>query len=103
MRPRLVLASAFAVVLTAALVPGSGLGASSAPVRGARWIPAGLADAVHARLGAGRIGSSSAATAQVGPANLGFSVALSADGATALVGAPHVHGGVGAAYIFHAS
>jgi hypothetical protein len=98
-----VTASAIAVVLTAALLSGSGVGSSAAAVRGASWIPGGLADAIHARLGAGTIGSSSASHAQVGPANLGFSVALSADGTIALVGAPHVHRNVGAAYIFHAS
>ena len=103
MRGRLLVASAIAVVVTAAFLPGPGLGSSTAAVRGAQWIPAGLADAIHARLGAGAVRSSSATTAQVGPAHFGFSVALSADGTTALVGAPHVHSSKGAAYIFHAS
>jgi hypothetical protein len=72
-------------------------------VRGASWIPAGLAGAIHARLGAGTIASSSAAQRQVGPAHFGFSVAVSADGTTALVGALDVRHSGGAAYIFHAS
>jgi hypothetical protein len=100
---RLVVASAIAVVLTAAFLPSSGLGSSAAAVRGAQWVPAGLANAIHARLGAGAIGSISAAHAQVGPAHFGFSVALSGDGTTALVGAPDVRHSGGAAYIFHAS
>ncbi len=89
---RLVVASAIAVVLTAAFVPGSGFGSSPAAVGGAqRAIPAGLVSAIHARLGAGAIRSSAATIATVNP-NLGFSVALSADGTTALVGADGVAG-----------
>ena len=104
MHLRLVVASTVAVVLTAAFLPGAGLGSSAAPVRGGHaWIPAGLARAIHARFGAGTIESSSAAQGQVGPAHFGFSVAVSADGTTALVGAPDVHHSGGAAYIFHAS
>ncbi len=100
---RLVVASAIAVVLTAAFVPGSGFGSSPAAVGGAqRAIPAGLVSAIHARLGAGAIRSSAATIATVNP-NLGFSVALSADGTTALVGADGVAGYKGAAYIFHTS
>jgi len=100
---RLIAASSIVLVIAVtALLPGPGIASTA---RGA-WmheVPAGLAGAIHARLGAGTIWSSSVQQAQVGPANLGFSVALSADGTTALVGAPHVHHNEGAAYIFHAS
>jgi hypothetical protein len=100
---RLVAASAIAVVVTAACLPGSGVGRAAAAVRGIDTkIPAGLAVAIHARLGAGTIRSSLAALATSGPV-LGYSVALSADGATALVGAPGVALDRGAAYIFHVS
>jgi hypothetical protein len=100
---RLLMASAIAVVLAAASPAGSGASSSPAAVRGAQWIPAGLAAAIHARFGAGTIASSSAASGQIGPAHFGFAVAVSADGTTALVGAPDVHHSGGAAYIFHAS
>jgi len=50
----------------------------------------------------GTIRSGSAASATIDP-HLGLAVALSADGTTALVGAPGVAGDRGAAYIFHAS
>ncbi|HUZ15278.1 MAG TPA: PASTA domain-containing protein [Gaiellaceae bacterium] len=94
---RVIAASSIVVVVAlAALVPGSGRASS-----GAAGLPAGLAAAIHARLGAGAIRSSSAASS-LDP-SLGFSVALSADGTTALVGAYGVAGGMGAAYIFHAS
>jgi hypothetical protein len=99
---RLVLASAIAVVMTAAFLPGSGVGSSAAAVRGAQSrIPAGLADAIHARLGAGTIRSSWASRDYSEPPLLGLSVALSADGTTALVGAPDVDNGKGEAYLFH--
>jgi hypothetical protein len=103
MRLRFLVTSAFVVAAMAALLPASGLGSSAAPGRAAAWLPAGLTHAIHARLGAGTIGSGAPSGAQAGPANFGFSVALSADGTTALVGAPHVRHDVGAAYIFHAS
>ncbi len=99
---RFLVASAIAAGVTAASLPGSGLGSSAAAVRGAHEIPFGLAAAIHARLGAGPITSRSAARATTGP-ELGLSVALSADGTTALVGAPRVKNATGAAYIFHAS
>jgi len=101
MHRRLLVVGAIAVVVTAALLPGSGLGSAGPRVRGAQQIPRGLAAAIHARLGAWTIRSSAAATA-LGDPWLGLSVALSADATTALVGAPGV-GGKGAAYIFHAS
>jgi len=94
--------SVVAVVVTAALLPGSGVGSATAAVRGAQAIPAALAAAIHARLGAWTARSSSAAST-VGDPYLGLSVALSANGTTALVGAPGVGGNRGAAYIFHAS
>ena len=64
---RLVVASAIAVVVTAAFLPGSGLGSSAAVVRGAQGIPAGLADAIQARLRAGTVRSSWAARSTEGP------------------------------------
>jgi len=99
---RFVVASAIAVVVAAGFLPGSGLGSSAAAVRGAQKIPVGLAAAIHARLGVGAIRSSSADSGLAGP-YLGLAVSLSADGTTALVGAPGVAGSRGAAYVFHAS
>lgn len=100
---RFAVASAIVVGLTAAFLPGSGLGSSATAVRGGQLkLPTGLAAAIHARLGSVAVQSSAAADAPPGPA-LGGSVSLSADGTTALVGAPFVAGGKGAAYIFHAS
>jgi hypothetical protein len=97
---RFVMASAIAGVVTATFLPGSGFGSSlaGAPV-GQMKIPAGLRAAIHARFGARAIRSSAAA--QDLGTDLGISVALSADGTTALVGAPGVAGDKGAAYIFH--
>jgi len=100
MHQRFIAASAIAVVLTAALLTGSGAKSSAAVVRGAQRVPAGLAAAIHARFGGGAIRSSSAAAALAKPWGLGQAVAISADGTTALVGAA---GGSGAAYIFHVS
>ncbi len=98
---RYVLGCAIAAVVTATLVSGSGLG--SAAVRGGqRGVPAGLAEAIHARLGAATLRSSAAGSYRIDPI-LGYSVALSADGTTALVGAPRASGYIGAAYVFHAS
>lgn len=99
---RFVVASAIAVVVTAAFLPGSGFGSSARAVRETPKLPAGLTAAIHARLGAAAISSSSAESA-FGDPELGFAVALSADGTTALVGAPGVGGDKGAAYIFHAA
>jgi len=94
---RLVFASAIAVVAAAAFLPGSGLGAPTAAApRGGQALPAGLAVAIHARLGA-------AARDYVEPPLLGNSVALSADGTTALVGAPGAAHSDGLAYIFRVS
>jgi hypothetical protein len=99
---RFVVASAIAVAVTAAFLPGAGFGSSAAAVRaGEVKIPAALARAIHARLGARAIRSSSASNT-IDP-EFGFSVAMSADGTTVLVGAPGVHGNAGAAYIFHSS
>lgn len=100
MRRTLVLTGLIVVFLAA--VPGSGLGSATA-ARGMGWMPAGLADAIHARLGAGAIASSSAGRPQVGAAHFGFSVAVSADGTTALVGAVDAHRREGVAYIFRVS
>jgi hypothetical protein len=65
-------------------------------------MPVGLAAAIDARLGAWTIRSRSAFSF-LGDPFLGTAVSLSADGTTALVGAPGVGGDKGAAYIFHAS
>lgn len=100
MQRTLVLASLIAVISVA--MPGSGLG-SSAQVRGSGWMPAGLANAIHARLGAGAVGRKSGNKAQAGPAHLGFAVAVSADGTTALVGAVDAQHHRGGAFIFRAS
>jgi hypothetical protein len=103
LRRRTVVAAAVAVALGAALLTGAGGASSAAAAGGAgHGIPARLAAAIHARFGAGAIRTSSAASASVGP-TLGFSVALSADGTTALVGAPGEFGGPGAAFVFHSS
>ena len=102
---RFALVGAVGVLVTVALLAGSGVGSSAAATqRGQAAVPVALAKAIHARLGAGAIRSSSAAAASVLPGPLlGLSVALSSDGTTALVGAPGVAAGKGAAYIFHAS
>jgi hypothetical protein len=102
MTRRLGVVSAIAVVVAAAFLPGSGFGSSAAVVRDTQKIPAALVNAIHARLGAGAIRLGAAARREGDP-NLGIGVALSADGTTALVGAPGVAGNKGAAYIFHAS
>ena len=106
------------------VVAGPGVGATAAKAQ----LPAGLGDAIHRALGPGRIGVGAAhgrraavtggmSAAEVstpptavltngGGVNndaLGFSVALSADGATALVGAPFTNSFQGAAYVFHVS
>ncbi len=100
---RFVVAGAVAVVVTAAFLPSAGLGSSGSAVRSrdAR-IPAGLAAAIHARLGAVTTTSRAAGNVTIDPL-LGATVSLSSDGTTALVGAPGVAGQDGAAYIFHAS
>jgi hypothetical protein len=100
---RSVTAGAIAVVVTTAILSGSGVGSSAVRVRGARSIPAGLAAAIHARFGAGAIQLSRAAARDTEGPLFGFSVAVSADGTTAIVGAPAVNREAGAAYVFHAS
>src|SRR5579863_4840796 len=100
MQRRLTVGSAIAVVVTSALLSGSGVALSAAPTRDAQGIPAGLVDAIHARLGSGTIRTSSAARDAAGP-TFGFAVALSADGTTALVGAAGAENEKGAAYVFH--
>ena len=102
LRRRLVFASAIAVVMAAAFLTGSGVGSSVAATRDAHGIPASLTAAIHARLGAWTIRSSWAARSTEGP-RVGDSVAVSADGTTALAAAPFVGNGKGAAYVFHAS
>ncbi len=100
MQRRFIVVSAIAVVLAAALLPGSGLGSSRVGPRSARVIPAGLEGAIHAKFGAGptRLASSGSDHPQ-----FGLSVALSADGTTALVSAYGVANGKGAVYIYHVS
>ncbi len=100
MQRRFVMASAIAVVLTAAFLPGSGFGSSAASARGVRAVPDGLVSAIHARFGDARIRLVSAPPAQP---EMGLRVALSADGTTALVAAPGVDGESGAVYVYHAA
>ena len=99
MNRRLVVASVIAVVMTAACLTGSGVGSSAVQVRGAQaGIPVGLAAAIHARLGLGPIRLADSPTEQP---MLGFAVALSQDGTTALVSAPGAHNQNGAVYVYH--
>lgn len=101
MHRRLVTAGAIAAVLAAAgFLTGSGVGSSAVRARGVQEIPAGLADAIHARLGARPI---RLASRQVDHPQFGIRLAVSADGTTALVSAPGVAGGSGAVYVFHVS
>lgn len=81
-----------------------GVGSSAAAARGPHvGLPAGLTQAMQARVsGTIRIASRAYDPAQGDP-QMGTSVAMSADGTTALVGAPGVAKGKGAAYIFHVS
>ncbi len=98
---RFVTASAIACGLTAALLTGSS-GASTVPLRGAHALPAGLAATIRARLGVGA-SASGCATAPFDQPALGTSVAISADGTTAIVGAPGIDEDCGTAYVFHVS
>jgi hypothetical protein len=98
MQRRLVVASAIAVVVAAAFLTGSGVGSSAVRVREAQRIPAGLAAAIHTRLGLGPIRLADSPTEQP---MLGFAVALSADGTTALVGAVGAHNLNGCVYVYH--
>ncbi len=98
MHRRLVMTSAIAGLLAAAFLPGSGLGSSAVRSGGAREIPAGLAAAIHAQLGLGRIRLADSPAEQP---ELGFAAALSADGTTALVSAPGAHNQNGAVYVYH--
>ncbi len=99
MQGKFVLASAIAVVATVAVLSGAGVGSSAVAVREAQKIPAGLADAIHARFGFGPLRS--AADSPTEHPSLGFSVAMSADGTTALVSAVGAGNLNGAAYIYH--
>jgi hypothetical protein len=101
MQGKFVVASTIAVVFAAAFLPGAGLGSSTAAVHGAQaGIPAGLADAIHGRFGAGLIRLAPGVPDQP---EMGLRVALSADGTTALVAAPGVAGESGAVYVYHAA
>jgi hypothetical protein len=101
MQRRFVLTSAIALVVVAAFLPGSGMGSSAAVRGGQLAIPGGLADAIHARFGAGLIRQ--AAAAPPNKPEMGYSVALSADGTTALVAAPGLADDRGAVYVYHAA
>ncbi|HEY2354083.1 MAG TPA: hypothetical protein VGH79_04190 [Gaiellaceae bacterium] len=101
MQVKFVLVSAIAVVATAAFLPGAGLGSSSAAATArssVKGIPDGLAAAIHARFGAAQIRRAPAPPERP---EMGLRVALSADGTTALVGAPGVAGSSGAVYVYH--
>ncbi len=93
----LVSASVVAAVV-GAFLPGAGLGSSAIRSRGPHEIPAGLAAAIHSRFGLGRIRLSDSPTEHP---SLGFAVALSADGTTALVSAPLAHNVNGAVFVYH--
>lgn len=96
---RLVVASAIAIVVAAAFLPGAGFGSSARAAHAAQGrVPAGLAAAIHARFGPGAIRSGDSPIEQP---ELGFAVALSADGTTALVTAVGAGNQKGAAYIYH--
>lgn len=92
---RFLVTCAIAAVTTTAFLPGSGLGSRADAGRRAQVIPARLADAIHARLGS--------AARLISAPLMGSSVALSADGTTAIVGAPGVARGTGAVYVFRVS
>ncbi len=100
---RLVTASAIALVVAATLLTGSGVGSSADAARRTQAIPAALAAAIHARLGGGPIRLAARSTVDAADPELGIRVALSADGTTAIAGAPGVAENEGAAYIFHTS
>jgi hypothetical protein len=92
--------SAIAAVVTAVFLTGSGVGASAVASRGAQAkIPAALAAAIHARFGF--TPTRSAKDSPTEHPDMGGSVAMSADGTTALVTAPGAGNGKGAAYIYH--
>jgi hypothetical protein len=84
-----------AVAVVTAFSPGAGVASPG--------VPAGLVNAIHARFGPGLVRFSSRAGAKEPIAVFGYEVSLSADGTTALVGAPAVRADSGAAYIFHVS
>ncbi len=98
MRRRFVVASAIAAVLTAVFLPGSGLGSPGAATHGAQKIPAGLAAAIHARFG---VRATQSADSPTEHPFMGASVAMSADGTTALVAADGAGNLKGAVYIYH--
>jgi hypothetical protein len=98
MTRRFVTASAIAVVVAAALLTGSGVGPSFAAARGRQAIPAGLAGAIHARFGLWPLRSADSPTEHP---EMGFSVAMSQDGTTALVSAVGAGNQKGAAYVYH--
>lgn len=99
--------------MLSSLAAALGLIAVCAPQNATAAVPSGLAGAIHAALGSGPITptwsttSSPAATLTNSSGSstdeLGFSVAISSDGTTAVVGAPAVNSSEGAAYVFHAS
>src|SRR5947207_3434995 len=75
---------------------------SAAPGVASSGVPTSLVSAINARLGEGAVRLSSVGSASIPEASFGYNVSLSADGTTALVGAPDAFGG-GGAYIFHVS
>lgn len=97
------MAGAIAVVVTAAFLPGAGFGSRAAAIP--TWherIPGSLAHALNARFGASTVKVGAASDSRF-PPNFGLRVSVSADGTTALVGAPGANGAQGAAYIYHAT
>jgi hypothetical protein len=96
---RLVVASVIAVGMTAAFLPGSGIGASGGALRDARLdISFGRGESVSSRPGA----SAAKFTFHAVPhPSLGGRVVMSADGTTALVSAIGVGVDKGAVYVYH--
>lgn len=121
--PRRCVLATTAVAVATAFLSASGAGSSAAAVRGGQRLPAGLVSAINSKLtekppwfgwssaaaGAQAIprGLAQAIHARLSkspePPELGYSVALSADGTTALVGAAGVNKRAGAVYVYHAS
>src|SRR5947208_1061312 len=93
---RVIAASSIVVVVAFATAFSAGPGMASSGV------PAGLVGAIHAQLGTGSVSMSSVGGSPPPQAYMGYTGSLSAEGTTALVGAPGAVGG-GAAYIFHVS
>jgi PASTA domain-containing protein/List-Bact-rpt repeat protein/FG-GAP repeat protein len=107
-RARLSRAAIAAVVVVAGgLVSGAGPSEARPATAPQQPAPAGLLQAIRSQVAA-PASATSTPTASLSGTNgsaggFGLSVAFSADGTTAIVGAPNEDGGTGAAYIFHST